>query len=229
MTSGASAGLGAAAERPFWRGTVVVHWFLVVHLLVLVTSLPAVVGVPLLAADASNLPLLALLLVPVGPAVAAAVFAWQKFTEDRDSGPARQFLRGYRLNWRDALAVWVPALALLTVLGVNLANLGAVAGGAVIGPVSVAIGALVVLVTAHALVIASLFSFRLSDVLRLAAYHVGAAWRTTLNAAALAIVVAGSVVLVSEWLLVLVAGPLTYFLHAGAAPMIRSVRTRFTG
>lgn len=224
----ASTGRAPLGTGPFWRGTVAVHWFLALGALILLTSPTAVVGVPLLVPDASNLPLVALLLLPTAPAVSAAVFAWERYGQDRDSGPARAFLRGYRLNWRDALAVWAPALAVLTVLGLNVANLGAVGGGLAVAVVSGLLGLAVACVAAHATVLGSLFSFRKRDLLRLAVHHLGASWPVTLRVVSLVVVTVGSVVLVSDWVLLFLAAPLTYLLHAGARPMVEAVRRDFT-
>lgn len=219
---------GDTAQRPFWRWTGTVHWMLVVGAAVLVACAPTVVLVPWLAADASNIPLLGLLLVPVGPAVAAAVFAWDRRRVDPDAAPLRQYVRGYRLNLGDSLRVWLPVLVLLVVLGVNITNLGAVRGGPVLGAVSVVLTLVVMLWTGHALVIAALFSFRWRDTARLAAYHLGASWRATLSVLSLVVVTVGGVALVSEWLLLFLAAPLTFLLHSGAAELTSDIKARFT-
>lgn len=219
---------GDTAQRPFWRWTGTVHWMLAVGAAILVACAPTVVLVPWLVADTSNIPLLGLLLLPVGPAVAAAVFAWDRRRADPDAAPLRQYARGYRLNLGDSVRVWLPVLALLVVLGINITNLDAVRGGAVIGAISVVLMVLMMLWTGHALVIAALFSFRWRDTARLAAYHLGASWRATLNVLSLVVVTVGAVTLVSEWLLLFLAAPLTFLLHSGAAPLISDVKARFT-
>lgn len=219
---------GEMVQRPFWRWTASVHWMLVVGALLVLACAPTAVLVPWLAADTSNIPVLGLLLVPVGPAVAAAVFAWERRAVDPDAAPLRQFARGYRLNLGDSLRVWVPVLGLLVVLGVNVTNLGVVRGGAVLGAVSAVLALAVVLWTVHALVIAALFAFRWRDTARLAAHHLGASWRATLSALSLLVVTVGAVALVSEWVLLFLAAPLTYLLHSGSAAMVADVKTRFT-
>lgn len=215
------------AQRTFWPWTGVVYWLLLVGAAILVACAPTVVLVPWLVADVSNIPLLALLLVPVGPAVAAAVFAWDRRRADPDHSPLRQYARGYRLNLGDALRVWLPVLALLTVLGINITHSGAVRGGPVLGAVSLVLALLVTLWAGHALVITALFNFRWRDTARLAAYHLGASWRTTLSVLSLLVVTVGAI-LVAGWLLLFLAAPLTFFLHSGAAPMSSDVKTRFT-
>ncbi len=219
---------GDTAQRPFWRWTGTVHWMLVVGAAILISCAPTVVLVPWLVADTSNLPLLGLLLLPVGPAVAAAVFAWDRRRADPDTAPLPQYLRGYRMNLGDSLRVWLPVLALLVVLGVNIANRGAVGGGEVLAAVAVVVALVAVLWTGHALVIAALFSFRWRDTARLAAYHLGGSWRATLNVLSLVVVTVGGVVLVSEWLLLFLAAPLTFLLHNGATGLAADVKARFT-
>lgn len=219
--------LDPTARPGLWRATGVVHWFVVVTVLMALTALPTAVVVPLLAPDLSNAPLLALALVPVGPTLGGAVFAWNRFLTDRDDQPARHFLRGYRLNVVDTLRVWVPVLAVLAVVGVNVAHADALPLGGAFATGGVVIAVVLCVWAAHALVVTSLFAFRARDVARLAAYFLVVSWRATLNALALLVVVVGAVVLVSDWVVLLLAAPATYLLVAGSRPMTDVVRRRF--
>jgi hypothetical protein len=90
-----------------------------------------------------------------------------------DLRPAAAFWRGYRANFRGALVLWVPWLAWLTMVGVNLAHLSAagVPGWWAVLLVVVAVAA--TLAMADALVITSLFAFRPVDVARLSASYLG--------------------------------------------------------
>ncbi|KGM10485.1 DUF624 domain-containing protein [Cellulomonas bogoriensis] len=215
------------SEFPLMRAAMVVYWFVLIDLLVVLAALPGAVLMLSLAPDATNLPLFALSLVPFGPAVGAAVFAWRSFLRERSPSPAREFWRGYRMNVVDVLKFWVPLLALLTVLGVNLANLAAAGVPPAFGAVMVVIAVMLALWGLHMMVITSLFSFRLRDAARLAAHVMGARFKVTLAHLSLLVVTIGLVGYISDWVLMLVASVLTFLLVWYSMPVITMVQARF--
>ncbi|MEK8104990.1 YesL family protein [Micromonospora sp. M12] len=169
--SGAAQAWRQFGDGPLSRITSRVYILLVVELLLLLTTLPGLLPLLLLGRDPSNLPLVALFLVPVGPAISAALYALRHHRADlTDLRPAALFWRGYRENVSGVLRVWVPTLLWLTVLAVNLAYLDAIGLPAWWAVALVLLGTSVTLGAANALVIASLFDFRTRDVLRLAVH-----------------------------------------------------------
>ena len=62
-------------EGPLSRAAALVYTLIVVELLLLATTLPGLVPLVLLARDVSNAPLAALCLLPLGPALSAALYA----------------------------------------------------------------------------------------------------------------------------------------------------------
>ncbi len=213
---------------PLSRGASVVWWVLVVSALTLLTGGLPLSVVPLLAADASNAPLVALAFVPLGPALAAAVFAWRRFLADRDLSPGRHFWRGYRLNALDVLRWWVPTLAALAVVGLGSGALGVGGVPAGYGVVLLVVAAALVLWAANALVLSATLSLRTRDVARLAAYYLAARPLVTLGTVSLLVLSAGVVALTSDWVLVALLGPLALALTRNAAPVLRDATARFT-
>jgi hypothetical protein len=209
------------------RWSAVVYWFLVVEGLLLLTALPGLVLVQVLDRDASNIPLFALACVPFGPAVAAALFAWRVFARDRDLSPARHFWRGYRLDVLDVLRWWVPMLVVLAVIAVNLTHLSAAGLPAALGIALGALALFLVLWSGHAMVLSALFSFRTRDVARLGAYFVASKPLVTLGFVSVLVLAVGLAYL-SDWLLVLAAGPLTYLYARTAAPVVSTAEAQFT-
>jgi uncharacterized membrane protein YesL len=210
------------------RAASVVHWLVVVEVLLVLTTVPALVPVLLLAGDASNAPLIGLCLVPLAPGLSAALFAWRVFRADRDLSPARHFWRGYRLNLLDVLRWWLPVLALLTVVGLSLASLGAAGVPTGYGVVLVLVAVFVLLFSAHALVLSSALSLRTRDVARLALHYLAARPLSTLGVLSLLVTAAGIVALTSEGVLLLLASPLTLALLRNADPVLRDAVERYT-
>lgn len=209
------------------RAAAFVYWHLVVGVLLCVTTLPSVALLMLLGRSAGNALLVPLCLVPAGPALAAALFALRDRTRAEGLAPARAFLRGYRLDWADALRVWTPACVALGVVAGGIANVGPAGLPGAYAAVLLVLGVLVVLWALDALTLAAFFGFRARDVARLAAHYL-ARPRVTVGLLALLVVAVGVVWLTSEAVLWLFAVVLVAFWRTTAQPMVDDVTARFT-
>ncbi len=230
MSVGSASGRGSGTEPtagPLSRASTVAYWFLVIEGLLVVTMAPGLVPLLFLERDASNVLLAALLMLPVGPAASAAFFAWKRFGEERDQAPARHFWRGYRLNLLDSVRVWVPGLVVLGLLATNLTHLGAVHLPVLVGTLSGVVAVLVLVWLTHALVVASVFSFRFRDTVRIAAYVTFDQPRASLGVVSFAVLAAGVVLVTSDWVLVLLASVFTYLVWRGERPVVDEVTRRF--
>ncbi|MFI7431312.1 DUF624 domain-containing protein [Micromonospora sp. NPDC049836] len=216
-------------EGPLSRAAALIYTLLVVELLLLVAAAPGLVALTLLDRDISNLPLAAACAIPLGPAFSAACYALHHQRPDlTDLHPARVFWRGYRTNLRDALLVWVPLLVWLTVIAINLAHLSATGLSGWWAVPLVLVGAGVTLIGVNALVITSLFSFRLRDVLRLARFFVVRTPVGTLGTAGLLAAATALVLVTSEAVLAALGAVLVFALLRGSEPMIALIRKDFT-
>ena len=216
-------------EGPLARVAALVYTLLVVECMLLIAAAPGLVPLVLLDRDASNVPLAAACALPLGPALAAALYALHhRSREITDLGPAVAFWRGYRTNLLGVLRIWVSWLAFLTIIGVNLANFAAadVPGWWALLLVLIAVAAS--LWMANAIVITSLFAFRAIDVARLAAYFLLRRWGVTLGNAGLAIVAAGVTYFATEAALALLGSILALMLLLTCRPMIAETQERFT-
>ncbi|MEU8288927.1 DUF624 domain-containing protein [Micromonospora sp. NPDC048905] len=215
-------------DGPLSRITSRVYILLVVELLFLLTTLPGLLPMLLLGRDPSNLPLAAVLLVPVGPALSAALYALRHQRSDlTDLRPAAVFWRGYRANLSGVLRVWVPTLLWLTVLAVNLAYRGAVGlpGWWTVPLVLLAVG--VTLCAANALVITSLFDFRSRDVLRLAVHFLVRTPGVTVGNALLVAAAAAVTAVFSEAVLAMLGSVAVLALLRVSDPMVRLIQNEF--
>lgn len=213
---------------PLSRAAARVYGLLVVELLLLLCTAPGLVPLLLLERDARNLPLVALCLLPAGPALSASLYALHRHTGDLgDLHPALDFRRGYRLNAVGALWIWVPWLAGLTVIAINLANLGAAGVPGWWGWLLAGVAAGLTVWLAAALVITSLYAFRPRDVARLGAYFLVRRPGVTLAVGCLLVVAAGVVALTSEALLLLAGSLFALALLAATRPMRIEIEQEF--
>jgi hypothetical protein len=209
------------------RVTGVVYWYLVVTLLQGLTASPGLVALTFLDRSAANAPLAALCLLPLGPALSAALFALRDRERAEDLSPARSYWRGLRSNVLDVLRLWAPAMLVVAIIALGLVNLDAAGTPGGYGAVLGVIGLLVALWAIHAMVIASLFNLRARDTARLAAHYLVRLPGVTFGTASL-LVVAGSIVFFTfDIVLMMLGGVWAGLLLHNARPMIRHVHTHF--
>ncbi|MGI5429298.1 hypothetical protein [Streptomyces sp. CA-179760] len=211
------------------RVSALIHTALTVEALLLLTASPGLAGLLLLGPDPANLPLAALCLLPLGPALSAALYALHHRSRDlTELRPARAYLRGWRLNAVPALKLWTPLLAWLTVITFTLTHFSATGLPGWWALLLGATGAGALLWGAHALVLTSLFTFRARDTARLAGYFLFRHGRATLAAASLLILTAALTALLTEALPALLAAPLLLSLLHGTRTVITETQEEFT-
>ncbi|MDF3140139.1 MULTISPECIES: hypothetical protein [unclassified Streptomyces] len=211
------------------RAVALIHTLVTVEALLLLAAAPGLAGLLLLGPDPANLPLAAVCLLPLGPALSAALYALHHRSRDlTDLHPARTYARGWRLNALPALKLWTPLLAWLTVIAFTLTHFWATGLPGWWAVLLGAIGAGSLLWGAHALVLTSLFAFRSRDTARLAAYFLLRHGRATLGAGSLLVLVAASTALLTEALPALLAAPLLLSLLHSSRPVIAETQEDYT-
>lgn len=216
-------------QGPLGRIAAFVYTVLLVEALFLITTLPGLVPLVLLDRDPSNLPLVAVCALPVGPALAAMLYALHHRSRDlTDLHPGRAFWRGYRLNVWGALQVWTPWLAWLTIVTMTLANFGAAGVPGWWAGLLVVLAVGLTLWMVNGMVIISLFRFRFVDLARLASYFLTRTPGVTLGNACLLVVAAAVTGLGSEAVLALLAWLFALSLLQTCRPMTTKVREEFT-
>ncbi|MGI5213466.1 DUF624 domain-containing protein [Plantactinospora sp. CA-290183] len=216
-------------EGPLSRAVALIYRLLVVELLFLLTAVPGIVPLVLLDRDPSNLPLAAACALPLGPAISAALYALHRHRGDlADLHPAAEFWRGYRANFRPVLGIWIPWLGWLTVAGLGLAHLDAVGLPGWWAVLLVLAAVWVTLWAANALLITTLFTFRVRDVARLAFYFLVRTRGVTLGNACLLVVATGITALTSEAVLALLGSVLALLLLRTGRPMTNAIQEEFT-
>lgn len=225
MTAADGGEIGSGALS---RLTAAVYRHLVLGVFLAVAGLPTLLLWTLLAPEPGNAVLFVAALLPVAPALSAALYAQRAWSREPDLSPARPLLSGLRLNLRDTLAWWAPVLALAAVLVVNVVFAGAVAGGGALRPASVVLLAALAVWSGHLLVVTSFFSFRVRDVFRVAAAEFFLSWKSSLGVLSLLVVAAAVATLGSEALLLLTGWAFAAVLWPVVRPVVADVTARFT-
>ncbi|WP_221584697.1 glycosyltransferase [Microbacterium sp. G2-8] len=232
MSTGSNARKAAQADGfgsgVLSRAAALVYTHLVIGVLLCAGSSPTVALLLLLERSASNVPLVPLCFVLSAPALSAALFALHEREPGDELAPARRFLRGLRLGWSDALRVWTPAMAALSLISGGMVSLDDAGIPAAYAGILLTLGVLFLLWGVNALLIATFFSFRWRDTARLAAFYIGRRWSVTLGELALLTVAVATVFFTTEAVLWLFQVVWISFLVIVARPLIADVTTRFT-
>jgi uncharacterized membrane protein YesL len=206
---------------PLYRMAQAVYTVLGPTVCFLVVCLPFAVAVTV----APSAPVIAVAGILIGPAWTALLYATRVVQADRDRGPVASFWRGYRLNWRQTLAVWAPYWVLLIVAGADVVSpVAPLAMRWVVGIIAAAS----TLWMSAVLLIISRYSFRTRDVLRLGGYVLVGAPRSTVTDLALLVLAGATIFYTSEFVLGLLAGLFALFAVIGAKGAFELLDARFT-
>ena len=182
----------------------------------------------LLDRSPSNIPLYALCLVPVAPAFSAAMSTIAARTREAgDLSVWPRYWRSWAGNVKDVLFVWVPALVVATILGMNIAFGGSAGVDQFFIVTSAVLLVAVALWSAHAMVIASFFRFRARDTARLAVFYLAAKPLVTLGALGYLLIAAALVAFTSDVVLALLGVFFAAFAVVNARAMTDDIDTRF--
>lgn len=222
----------SAPRRPrglFTEITEGVYWFLVLDVMLALAAAPTVLLWLLLSPGPMRALLFVLAALPLLPALAAGLYACRTWRVEKELSPVRQFLRGYRLNAVDSLAVGTPLLAVLGLIAFNLTYTAALASGT--GALRIALlvlGALGLLVLVRALSIVSRFSFRVRDVYRLSAFTLLVKPLSTLALLSLGVLSLGVMLVIGEFMMLVVASLLVFALWASERSVTALLTEQFT-
>lgn len=220
---------------PLFRAAGVVYGVMVGGALLVVAN-ALVVLMPLLAGLVGPVALLGFVLV--GPSVVASCYAFNRLLAGEDSGVFHDFVKSYRSNFGQAVAVWLPYLIFLGIIAFNLSVLPGSASpgsGAGTDPVQLAarvglVGLALMVCTAamNAMLLLSRFTFRTRDIYRLSVYTLGAQRRVSLGNAGILFVTAFVLVMTTAWLILFVAGLALCLICLNSRPLLKVIEEKFT-
>jgi len=219
---------------PLFRAATAVYGLMVGDALLVLSNIllvlaPALVG---LLDTAGGLVVL-LSVVLVGPSVAAAMYAFNRLLAGEETGVFRDFVRGYRANFRQALAVWAPFMVVLAVIAFNLNLLPGTfdAGNPAQSAARVGLlglGLLVATAGVTAMLLLSRFTFRVRDLYRLSLYSLGAQKRVSLGNAGILFVTAFLLTVTTAALMIVIAGAVVYVMCLNSRPLLKLIEQKFT-
>jgi uncharacterized membrane protein YesL len=173
--------------------------------------------------------------VLAGPSLVATACAFNRMLAGEETGVFRDFVRGYRANFRQALAVWAPYVMVLAVI---VFNLNLLPGSLSMGPGNPAhaaartgllgLGLLVATAGVTAMLLLARFTFRVRDLYRLSLYSLGAQKRVSLGTAGILFTTAFLLTVTTAGLMLVIAGLVVYVICLNSRPLLRFIEQKFT-
>ena len=218
-------------DGALFRFTNWVYWLIATEVFLVVASLPLIAALLFLDRDSSNAILYAIAGMSLGPALAATLHCGRKILRENDLDPARDFLRGYRINVAVTLKFWVPSVAVLTILLLNLVFLQTrdSAADAVLRAAMLVVAVLGTLWLMNMMVISTSFTFRLRDLARLSVFYIGASLRITFGNLATLFLAGVLLFFTSDWALLLCGSLFVCLFALNTTDLVAQVQARFTG
>lgn len=210
------------------RVAVLGYRLVALEVLMLVSLAPALALATLLERDPSNVPLLVLALLPVGPALSAALTVLSRPEELTDLATGRRYVAAYRRDALPVLRLWAPFVVGLSALSFSLVHLDVAGLPDWWGGALVTVGVLAVVWGLNTVVVTTFFDFRARDVARLAGHLVGRRPLTSLKHLSLVVLLAGTTYLTSDVVAVLLAPLAAAVLLGSSAPLRTDITQEFT-
>lgn len=97
-----------------------IYWFALTNIYFILCNLIFLIAFMTLEPVFSNMILIFIALIPTGPAITALCFVMDKLIQEGEISPTKDFFYGYKLNFKDTLKVWLPLLAAIFILIMDL-------------------------------------------------------------------------------------------------------------
>ena len=206
-----------------------IYWLLLTNCYFWMANVLLLLAVLTLKPTVSNLALYFLALIPTGPAFSALCYAMEKLVREKSLSPTADFFRGYRVNLKDTMRMWLPMLAILFILVVDIHyyNSEPSTANQMLGAVLSVILLLFVVGSLYAFPINAKFKFRVRDVYRLSVYYSFKKRRATIGNAAIIFITLFVMSVTVDLIILFLASPVGFLLMWNSQEVMHDVKLNF--
>jgi len=178
----------------------------------------------------SNMIIIFLALIPTGPAITALCYVMDKLVRDGEISPTKDFFYGYKLNFKDTLKVWLPMLAAIFILIIDLQyfyqeNTKIHQILAIIFLVAII---LLICVLQYTFPITAKFGFRTRDIFKLSIYYSFKKVKITTGNIGIMIIAFFLMIITTNFLFLFIASVLSYLLTLNSRAVIEGIKMNYT-
>ncbi|WP_251549787.1 YesL family protein [Neobacillus muris] len=177
----------------------------------------------------SNLTIYFLALIPTGPAISALFYSLGKLIREKELSPLRDFFYGYKINFKDTLKFWLPFLAVLFILLVDLHYFNSKGSILYLILSVVFLVAIIVLLvlTLNAFLINAGFVFRTKDLWKLSVYYSFKKRKVTFGNIGIVIITLFLSAVTTDFLVVLAASLIGYVFLVNSKDLLEDIQQNF--
>jgi|SRR5690625_1539574 len=221
-------------KREFGEGALTtftnyVYWLMVLNFYFILTNIVFLFFFLALEPSFSNIILYFLALVPTGPSISALYYSTAKLVKEKEISPTKDFFYGYKINFKDTLKLWLPALLALFIIIVDLQYFYAKAttfNQVLTGIFFVALIIIIILLL-YVFPINAQFKFRIRDIYRLSVYYVFKTIKVTTGNIAILFLTAFLMYVTSDFIILFIASLVCYILTLNNQAAMEDVKLNF--
>lgn len=223
-----------ASKREFGEGALTtftnyVYWLMILNFYFILTNIVFLFFFLALEPSFSNIILYFLALIPTGPSISALYYATAKLVKEKEISPTKDFFYGYKINFKDTLKLWLPALLVLLIIIVDLQYFYAKATtfNQVLAGIFFVALVIILILLLYVFPINAQFKFRIRDIYRLSVYYVFKTIRVTTGNIAILFLTAFIMFMTSDFIILFMASLVCYLLTLNNQAAMEDVKLNF--
>jgi len=177
----------------------------------------------------SNIVIYLAALVPTGPSLAALYYSISKIIHEKDLSPTKDFFYGYKINFKDALKLWLPLLTVIFILLVDIQYFNAeqTVMNQIQGGIILVILLVIFVISLYAFPIHAAYNFRMRDTYRLSLYYSFTKIRATLGNISFMVITIFLMYITSDLIIILLISPVSYLMMLNSKEVMTDIKENF--
>src|SRR5690625_239706 len=206
-----------------------VYWLMVVNFYFVFSNIFFLFFYFTLEPVISNLIFYFLALIPTGPSIGALYYSISIIIHEKDLSPTKDFFYGYKINFKDALKLWLPLLAIIfiLILDIQYFNAEQTVMNQIQGGIILVILLVILVISLYAFPIHATYNFRMRDIYRLSVYYSFTKIRATLGNISFMIITIFLMYITSDLIIILLISPVSYLMMLNSKEVMIDIKENF--
>ncbi|GIN57035.1 hypothetical protein J8TS2_13540 [Lederbergia ruris] len=207
-----------------------IYWFMLTNIYFVFCNLIFLIAFMTLEPELSNMILIFIALIPTGPAITALCYVMDKLVREKEISPTRDFFYGYKINFKDTLKVWLPMLAAIFILIIDLQYFyqESTKINQIMAIVFLVGLGFLICILLYVFPITAKFKFRMRDVFKLSFYYSFKKLKITTGNIGILIIALFLMIITTDFLFIFIASVLSYVLTLNSRAVIDDIEENYT-
>ncbi|MFS0615068.1 YesL family protein [Lederbergia ruris] len=207
-----------------------IYWFMLTNIYFVFCNLIFLIAFMTLEPELSNMILIFIALIPTGPAITALCYVMDKLVREKEISPTRDFFYGYKINFKDTLKVWLPMLAAIFILIIDLQYFyqESTKINQIMAIVFLVGLGFLICILLYVFPITAKFKFRMRDVFKLSFYYSFKKLKITTGNIGILIIALFLMIITTDFLFIIIASVLSYVLTLNSRAVIDDIEENYT-